>query len=335
MTAITVIMPVWNGMPHLPEAVRSVIDQNYTDWELLIRDDGSTDGSRDYLATLSDPRIRLLATGDNLGIFGNLNALFAEARSPFSQILCQDDRFSGPTALTEIVEAWRTMPDQIGFMACNTRPTPPSKGLLGYGQRAMPEVIDPSSSDLCFFLFGCLCGNLSNVSLRTDLVERVGGFDQRLPYAGDFDFWSRAGRLTAFRRSAATWVSVRSHEGQASSHLNRKGELVAQLYGLVDGLYRRLEQRHSARLLRLFATAAYDAQHRWIGVKQRVRSGRSGYLAVVDAAGDQCAVFPRGRLIRWLVFVLALGGRAGVAPLAARLLRGAGNGSVGPAEVTP
>jgi len=66
MARITVLMPVYNGMPYIPQAVESVLSQSETDWELIISDNGSTDGTRDYLRTLTDPRIRVHYQDSNL-----------------------------------------------------------------------------------------------------------------------------------------------------------------------------------------------------------------------------------------------------------------------------
>lgn len=319
---ISIIMPVWNGLPFLQQAVESVLGQDFEDWELLIRDDGSSDGSRAYLADLSDQRIRLFDQGDNLGIFGNLNFLFGQARAPISQILCQDDYFTTQNALEEIVACWASMTAEIGFMRCNTTLGVGGRDLKSHGARVMAEIIRPADADLYFFLFGCIPGNLSNVSLRTALVERVGGFNQALPYAGDFDFWSRAARIVAFKRTAAAWVHVRAHEGQASSHLNLRGELVPQLYSIVDGLYSRLRTPRNDVPLQLYAIINYDAQHRWVGLKQRLRLGDATYLQVVNRTGDRFAVFQRA-VLRWFLFMLSLRGRVGTVLLAKWLLAAA------------
>jgi glycosyltransferase involved in cell wall biosynthesis len=323
---LSIVMPVWNGLPYLREAIESVLAQDFQDWELLIRDDGSTDGSRDYLASLADSRIKVFAHGPNLGIFGNLNFLFAQAQAPISQILCQDDYFTFAGAIGEIVSRWTLADDEIGFMRCNAKPEEVGGALRSFGERVMPEIIRPDEADLYFFLFGCIPGNLSNVSLRTALVERLGGFNQALPYAGDFDFWSRAARVVAFQRVARPWVHVRDHAGQASSYLNLRGELVPQLYSLVDRLFSALETRYDPRLLKLYAAISYDAQHRWSGVMQRLRGG-SSYLRAVEDSANRHHAFPNA-LARWAFFLMSFGGRRGRQVVAQRLLDAHANGRI-------
>ncbi len=70
---ISVLMPMYNAGRFLDEAVRSILEQSYADFELLVLDDASTDGSRERIARLKDERIRLLANERNLGLAATLN----------------------------------------------------------------------------------------------------------------------------------------------------------------------------------------------------------------------------------------------------------------------
>ncbi len=70
--AATVLIPVYNGMPYLREALESVLSQSFGDYELLIIDDGSKDGTADFVRTYSDPRIKLISR-PNKGLIDTLN----------------------------------------------------------------------------------------------------------------------------------------------------------------------------------------------------------------------------------------------------------------------
>lgn len=82
MRLLTVGLPVHNAMPFLAQTVRSILQQTYTDFELLIIDDGSTDDSLDYLKSLKDPRVRLVSQ-ENQGLSATLNRMLREARTPW------------------------------------------------------------------------------------------------------------------------------------------------------------------------------------------------------------------------------------------------------------
>jgi glycosyltransferase involved in cell wall biosynthesis len=90
MTVLTVTLPVYNAMPYLPAAVESVLSQSYSDFEFLIVDDGSIDGSADYLCSLRDPRIKLTVR-ENRGLGATLNELFRNSQTEYVARMDADD----------------------------------------------------------------------------------------------------------------------------------------------------------------------------------------------------------------------------------------------------
>jgi glycosyltransferase involved in cell wall biosynthesis len=98
---VTVAMAIYNGIDHVAAAVESIVDQTFTDWELLIIDDGSTDGTSEYLAGLADPRIRVLWQ-PNSGLAAALNRALELCKTEFFARLDGDD-VAHPTRLAEQV----------------------------------------------------------------------------------------------------------------------------------------------------------------------------------------------------------------------------------------
>ncbi|MFZ1548067.1 MAG: glycosyltransferase [Candidatus Nitrotoga sp.] len=307
---ISIITPVWNGMPFLRECVESVLKQDFQDWELIISDNGSMDDSRSYIATLKDPRIRFFYQKENLGIFGNLNFLFRQARAPISQILCHDDFFVSLHSLRRIVDYWGGVDSAVGY-ACFNQSLLPERGYVGFFKRHQPRQITSSASDLWYYVFGCMPGNLSNVTLRTAIVSNCGWFREDLPYVGDFEFWARAARRFNFHFVPDVVTHVRAHAGQASSHLNQRGEYVWQEGAVVGELFRRLQEERVAPelLLRLHATIRYHARQLEIGLR-RWWQGNSAYLCEVQVV-SQTLEYRMNRVVSWIFFILSLGGRFG------------------------
>src|SRR2546423_279818 len=87
---LTVTLPVYNAMPYLQAAVESILGQTYSDFEFLIIDDGSSDGSADYLRSLRDPRVRL-SVRENRGLGATLNELFRNSRTEYVARMDADD----------------------------------------------------------------------------------------------------------------------------------------------------------------------------------------------------------------------------------------------------
>jgi len=73
MPIISILLPVHNGVLTLKSAINSIVKQKFSDWELIVVDDGSTDGSREVVESISDKRIRLLST-PHRGLVAALNS---------------------------------------------------------------------------------------------------------------------------------------------------------------------------------------------------------------------------------------------------------------------
>jgi glycosyltransferase involved in cell wall biosynthesis len=316
---ITLLMPCYNGVKFIAQAIDSVLVQSMIDWELIISDDGSKDGTIDYLRSLSDERIKVHIQSKNLGIFGNLNFLFSCASAPITQILCQDDYLIGPDALGQILAIWRDLPAEVAFLRCN-HGRDAANGLERLQRHALPRIIEPRDSDLYFFVFGCIPGNLSNMSVRTSVVASMGWYRMDLPFAGDFEFWSRTGHVMPWALSRSHVVYVRRHLEQASITLNKKGELLPQLLLILRELFDRLHaQGYGAFELRLAATSVYLVRHLDGALKQGFLGNGWGYLKLVNQLfiGAQCFL---GTKSSWLIYAVTGGGRVFAPTLVRRLL---------------
>lgn len=244
--SISIITPVWNGLPYIKECIDSVLSQEFQDWELLIGDNGSTDGTRDYLAALTDPRIRVYNHETNGGISGNLNILFSKARSPLAFILCADDYFR-PGGLTQIMEEWASTKESVALITFN--PDPAACKLKKYAYDTLPKSMSPEESRLAFFLFGNFTGNLSNVSVKVPLVNSSGGFVAHLKTALDFEMWQTLSKTHDLVLSKKDVVFVRMHTGSATHYMTRKGHEYGQLVTIYEDLLKQLPTRYQRRKL--------------------------------------------------------------------------------------
>ena len=91
LTLITVLKPVYNGAKYLNEAIDSILNQTFSDFEFLIIDDGSTDQSIDLIKTYEDPRIQLFENEVNIGQSATLNKGLRLARGKYIARMDQDD----------------------------------------------------------------------------------------------------------------------------------------------------------------------------------------------------------------------------------------------------
>lgn len=208
---VTVLMPVYNGMPYLREAIDSMLAQTFTDFELLIVNDAATDDSEECIRSYDDPRIRVLTNDRNLGQLRSLNRGLESARAPYVARIDQDDT-SHPDRLRQ----------QVAVL--DGRPTVDVVGTWGHR-------IDAAGKRLYRFRprlddFGAFVGFLlvekvpfwhTSAMFRRDVVQAAGGYDPSCDTASDYDLWLR---LALQRRSAATvpeyLAAWRTHDGTQS-----------------------------------------------------------------------------------------------------------------------
>lgn len=100
---VTIALPVLNGGVFLESAVRSIIKQTWSNWELLIIDDGSTDSSIDNLPYLADPRVFVLRDGKNKGLAARLNEAIALSRGDYFARMDHDDICHSDRILRQVI----------------------------------------------------------------------------------------------------------------------------------------------------------------------------------------------------------------------------------------
>ena len=108
---VSVLIPTYNGDDFIAETIGSVLAQTWSDFELIVGDDGSTDRTVEIVrsATFGDPRVQVLVYDRNIGSFSSVNRLFALARGRYVKYLLQDDLLD-PTAIETFVTALEADP---------------------------------------------------------------------------------------------------------------------------------------------------------------------------------------------------------------------------------
>lgn len=231
---ISVLIPVYNGILYIAEAIESVLAQELQDWELVISDNGSKDGTRDYLRTLSDPRIRVYEQPVNLGIMGNLNFLLTQARAPIAKILGHDDmllkgglertaRFMEERPDCAVSRCW-AQGDEIRYSKI---------GILQWESR-LPSRLEPAAAILAFATFGNFVGNICRAACRPKLVMQAGGFDLKYPSAGDYEGWQRVAKTFGIWLQNEELVFERIHEMQDSSVSSQTNRIDPQVNSILE-----------------------------------------------------------------------------------------------------
>jgi glycosyltransferase involved in cell wall biosynthesis len=184
---VSVILPVYNGAPDVVEAINSVLRQTLGDFELIVVDDGSSDGTPELLRSVADSRVRIFHQ-EHTGVVGALNLGLDNARGLYIARMDHDDR-ARPTRFEK----------QLRFLDAN-----PDCGMVGtraeiwVGDRPSGRAHDHPTDD-AGIRFELLFNNYivhSSVMVRKSAFDAVGkyvGAPQR-PGPEDYEYWSRFSR---------------------------------------------------------------------------------------------------------------------------------------------
>ena len=219
--SLTVVVTCYNRERYLGTSVESVLKSRFTDFELLVLDDASTDGSVELARAYArdDDRIRVVANETNLGDYRNRNRALELVETPLLKYHDSDDVMY-PHCLDTMVEALRDTPT-AGFAMSAGR---------SWSGGPCPMVLTPRLAYLREYLGGGLfhCGP-SGALFRTAVLRELGGFPER-GAASDFVFWVRACAVTPVVLVPADLFWYRVHPGQ---EIASEGSLRA--YASADG----------------------------------------------------------------------------------------------------
>jgi len=218
---VSVLMPIYNGEKYLREAIDSILNQTFNDFEFLIIDDGSKDGSIEIVKSYTDPRIHLINNSENRGIEHVLNQGLEIAQGQYIARMDCDD-----------ISINRRLKLQVRFMEKN-----PEVGVLGSafrpfgvngvrGIERLPEKDNELKAQLLFN--GPFCH--PTVMLRKSVLGNV-RYSSDFQYVKDYDFWTKLAPITKFANLPESLLLYRIHPTQV-------------------GIKNKEEQRKNARIVR-------------------------------------------------------------------------------------
>jgi glycosyltransferase involved in cell wall biosynthesis len=215
--AISVLLPVRNGMPYLPAAVDSVLGQTWGDFELIVIDDGSTDGTANYLQGVIDPRLRVVES-DEPGLAGALNTGLALARAPRVARQDADDR-SAPERFARQMAYLDAHPEVTVVATCAEFVDHDGRSVENAWTSTVRRQQDPSETpdQIRSLMPLTCCITHGSVLMRADAVRACGGYDAATVPAEDYDLWLRLLPDHQIAKLPARLYEYRVHPAQSSA----------------------------------------------------------------------------------------------------------------------
>lgn len=187
----SIILPVFNREKVISNAIQSVLDQSYSNWELIVIDDCSTDDTANRILGIADNRIQYLKNKRNQGPSVSRNFGIKNAKGRIISFLDSDDQYY-PDFLSKTFQVLKSSNSNVGFIWTGLEVMYPS------GKRI--ELWDPeiTVSPYYTFLKELRIGTNSGLSIRKEVFEECGGFNESLTAAEDTEFLLRIVRKYQF-----------------------------------------------------------------------------------------------------------------------------------------
>lgn len=206
-STVSVVIPVHNGMPHLPETIRSVLRQTRVPDQVVVVENGSTDGTAEWLRSSCPDSVVVIVQPALVGPAANWTTAMEHASGDLVKLLCADDLLE-PTALERQVEALENHPRAV-LAASQRRIIEESGRTLASARGLGPlrgEIEGRAVVRACAVRGQNLLGEPCSVLFRRVAVTRHLPWDESLPYLIDLDMYSRVlqdGSAVAVRESLA------------------------------------------------------------------------------------------------------------------------------------
>jgi glycosyltransferase involved in cell wall biosynthesis len=216
---VTVLMSVFNGEKYLREAIDSILNQTFKDFEFLIINDCSTDGTAEILGSYHDPRIRIVYNEENIGLTKSLNKGLKLAKGEYIARMDADD-ISLPERLQKQVEFLDTHPE-IGVLGTWIQ-------WIDESSKSSRIIHPPTAPGVIgWFLIFENCVAHPSVMMRADVIKQLGFYNVEAIHAQDYDLWVRANFITRIANIPDTLLQLRVWEGSISSRQAQTQEMIA------------------------------------------------------------------------------------------------------------
>ena len=228
---VSIVIPVFDGLPHLQVAVNSILAQTYTDLDVVLVDGGSTDGSREWIHTVEDPRVRTELMPHGTSAANNWTAASHAARGDYVKLLCQDDVLY-PFAIAHQVADLEANPSahfavaQRDIVDVNGKMIYPRRGCAGLKS----GLVDGQSALRTSYAHGTnIFGEPLAILFRRAPLDAVLSWNDERPFLLDLELYTRAllngpivvrrESVGAFRVSSSSWSTrmIKSQKEQLRS----------------------------------------------------------------------------------------------------------------------
>lgn len=261
---VSVILPLYNRENSIRASISSVLAQTFQDWELIIVDDCSTDNSFNVASSFKDPRIRVVKSEKNEGAASARNLGIRKAKGIYISFLDSDDAYE-PRFLEESVKKLESSSPHIGI--CWT-----GYNLLRHvnGQTKQHQYMwKPSKGRPAYFSFlsDLRVGTNSGITIKREVFDQVGIFDESLPAAEDTDLFLRISQQFSFEYVDDYLININQ---TGTDRLSKRFDKIAQAYNIIISKHLAEIEKHKTLRLKYFYKSMWLNYH--LGMRDAARN---------------------------------------------------------------
>ena len=288
MPKVSICIPTYNTAKYLPVAIESVLRQGFSDFELVICDDGSTDNTPEICGSYDDPRIRYIRLPGKSGQAGNFNRCLKEARGEFVTILHADDYFL-PGFLQDRAGRLSDNPE-LGFAFGAVQVVDEEGAEISISRRWTEDRSFKRGELLEPLLQGCILSPPS-LMLRRTAAEKAGPFRTDLTWGHDWEWALRLAEHCANSYASKPLSAYRVHDGSGTAEQLNAAKNGPQERRILQRTISRLaaSDRRMAKLRRpafkaLSRRHMYFAEQALLEGRRNVARNNLWYAALADAS---------------------------------------------------
>jgi glycosyltransferase involved in cell wall biosynthesis len=255
MPLISVVIPAYNAEKTILETIESVLNQTFSDLELIVINDGSTDSTLNIVSSIKDPRLKVYSY-PNAGVAVSRNRGTAQTCGEFISFIDADDLWT-PDKLEAQLKALQANPQAaVAYSWVDY--------ITASGEFFRPgNYITINGNAYQELLIHCVLENGSNPLIRKQALTEVGGFEQELSLAEDWDMWLRLAARYNFVAVPSPQILYRMSAQSASTNILKMEaaclKCIVKAYNQAPASLQHLKKKTLATLYRYLSFKALEA----------------------------------------------------------------------------
>ena len=210
---ISVIIPTYNRAYLIGKAIKSVLNQTYQDFEIIVIDDGSTDNTKETVKSFNNFKIRYICHTNNQGVSVARNTGIRASRGKYIALLDSDDEWL-PEKLDKQIKVFKSEFPEVGVVYSNVL-------YIDESGKNMNKLRNPKKVEGYIYedlLGGNYVGTPSTLLIKKECFNQVGLFDDLLNAENDWDMWIRIAKYYRFALIKIPLVKYRFHSNRISNN---------------------------------------------------------------------------------------------------------------------